>query len=85
MMRIMLKSKVFYAKVTDLQLYYRGSITIDEKIMEEANLKESEFMTLYKMACDEPYSFLHINFRSNDKNKRFRKQFNTILNTDQSL
>ena len=42
MMRIMLKSKVFYAKVTDLQLYYRGSITIDEKIMEEANLKEGE-------------------------------------------
>lgn len=42
MMRIMLKSKIYYAVITDLQLYYRGSITIDEQIMEEANLKEGE-------------------------------------------
>jgi aspartate 1-decarboxylase len=42
MMRIMLKSKVFYATITDLQLYYKGSIAIDEKILEEADLKEGE-------------------------------------------
>lgn len=42
MMRIMLKSKVFYATVTDAQLYYKGSIAIDEKIMEEADLKAGE-------------------------------------------
>lgn len=42
MMRTMLKSKIFYAVVTDTQLYYKGSITIDEKIMREADLIEGE-------------------------------------------
>ncbi len=41
-MRIMLKSKVYYATVTELELYYRGSITIDEELMEKADLKEGE-------------------------------------------
>lgn len=38
----MLKSKISYAVVTDTQLYYKGSITIDEKIMQEADLIEGE-------------------------------------------
>jgi aspartate 1-decarboxylase len=42
MMRIMLKSKVYYATVTEQQLYYRGSITIDAEIMAAADLKEGE-------------------------------------------
>lgn len=42
MMRIMLKSKVFYAVISDSQLYYRGSISIDEKIMAAADFKEGE-------------------------------------------
>jgi len=42
MMRILLKSKISYAVLTDLQLYYKGSITIDEKIMQEADLQEGE-------------------------------------------
>ena len=42
MMRIMLKSKISYATITDLQLYYKGSITIDEEIMKESDLKEGE-------------------------------------------
>ncbi len=41
-MRVMLKSKVYYATITDLQLYYRGSITIDQLIMDQADLKEGE-------------------------------------------
>lgn len=41
-MRIMLKSKVYYPTVTDVELYYKGSITIDEAIMVEADLKELE-------------------------------------------
>lgn len=41
-MRIMLKSKVYYATVTDAQLYYKGSIAIDEDIIEAADLKEGE-------------------------------------------
>jgi aspartate 1-decarboxylase len=42
MMRAMLKSKISYATITDLQLYYKGSITIDEEIMEKADLLEGE-------------------------------------------
>ena len=42
MLRIMLKSKIYYATITDTQLYYKGSITIDEKIMKEADLLEGE-------------------------------------------
>lgn len=42
MIRTMLKSKVYYATLSDLQLHYKGSITIDAKIMEAADLKEGE-------------------------------------------
>ncbi|HEX73997.1 MAG TPA: aspartate 1-decarboxylase [Dehalococcoidia bacterium] len=36
-MRIMLKSKIHRARVTRLNLDYEGSITIDKKLMEEAD------------------------------------------------
>ena len=38
----MLKSKISYAVVTNSELYYKGSITIDEKIMEASGLREAE-------------------------------------------
>jgi len=37
-MRIMLKSKIHRARVTKVALDYEGSITIDKKLMEEADL-----------------------------------------------
>jgi len=37
-MRIMLKSKIHRARVTQLNIDYEGSITIDKKLMEEANI-----------------------------------------------
>ncbi len=37
-MRIMLKSKIHGARVTQLNIDYEGSITIDKKLMEEANI-----------------------------------------------
>ena len=42
MMRIMLKSKISYATITDAQLYYKGSITVDEDILDAADLREHE-------------------------------------------
>ena len=42
MLRIMLKSKIYYATVTEAELYYRGSITIDETIMVQAGIREGE-------------------------------------------
>ena len=37
-----LKSKIAYAQVTKTELYYVGSITIDEEWMLEANIVENE-------------------------------------------
>lgn len=42
MQRIMLKSKIHRAKVTEANLYYEGSLTIDKELMEEANILEYE-------------------------------------------
>ncbi len=37
-----LKSKIHHAKVTEANLHYVGSITIDENLMEAANIIEHE-------------------------------------------
>jgi aspartate 1-decarboxylase len=37
-MRIMLRSKIHGARVTQLNIDYEGSITIDKKLMEEASI-----------------------------------------------
>ncbi|MEK9728117.1 MAG: aspartate 1-decarboxylase [Candidatus Margulisiibacteriota bacterium] len=37
-----LKSKISYATITHTELYYVGSITIDEDLMAAANLRENE-------------------------------------------
>lgn len=37
-----LKSKIAYATITRKELFYVGSITIDETIMKQANLRENE-------------------------------------------
>ena len=37
-MRIMLRSKIHRAHVTDINIDYEGSITIDRKLMEEADI-----------------------------------------------
>ncbi|MDO8953716.1 MAG: aspartate 1-decarboxylase [Gammaproteobacteria bacterium] len=42
MLITVLKSKIAYAKVSQKDLFYVGSITIDEEIMIQANLRENE-------------------------------------------
>lgn len=42
MMITVLKSKIAYATITQKELFYVGSITIDEDIMRRANLRENE-------------------------------------------
>ncbi len=49
MLRTMLKSKIYYATVTDMQLYYKGSITIDEDIIEKADLLPNEKVEILNM------------------------------------
>ena len=41
-MRVMLKSKIHRARVTDLSIDYEGSIAIDRRLMEEADILPSE-------------------------------------------
>ena len=42
MMRTMMKSKIHRATVTQAELHYVGSVTIDEQLMEAADLIEGE-------------------------------------------
>jgi aspartate 1-decarboxylase len=42
MLRTMLKSKIHRARVTEANLYYEGSITIDAKLMEKADILPGE-------------------------------------------
>lgn len=49
MQRFMLKSKIHRATVTDADLHYEGSISIDEKLMEEANMVAYEKVEIYNV------------------------------------
>ncbi len=42
MQRVMLKSKIHRATITDSDLHYVGSITIDADLLDEANILEHE-------------------------------------------
>lgn len=49
MLTIMLKSKIHRAVVTDANLHYEGSITIDEDLMEKAKIKPYEQVHIYNV------------------------------------
>ena len=58
MRRIILKSKIHNARVTQSNLYYTGSITIDESLMEKSNIVENERVQVVNVnngARFEPY------------------------------
>jgi aspartate 1-decarboxylase len=42
MQRVMLKSKIHRARVTDCDLHYVGSITVDPELLEAADIREHE-------------------------------------------
>ena len=49
-MRItVLKSKISYATITQKDLYYVGSITIDENLMDEARIRENELVHIVNL------------------------------------
>ena len=43
----MMKSKIHRATITDANLHYEGSITIDESLLEEANMLPYEKVAIY--------------------------------------
>jgi len=61
MQRIMLQSKIHRATVTDADLNYEGSITIDESLMEMANLVMFEQVRVYNITNGERFETYVIN------------------------
>jgi len=53
--RIMLQSKIHRATVTEANLDYEGSITIDEELMEKANLLPFEQVQIYNISNGERF------------------------------
>ena len=49
MQRIMLKAKIHRVRVTDADLDYEGSITIDETLMEAADIRPFEQVQIYNV------------------------------------
>ncbi len=49
MLRLMLKSKVHRATVTQADLHYEGSLTLDHNLMEAADLREFEGISVYNI------------------------------------
>ena len=56
MQRYMLKSKIHRATVTDADLHYEGSISIDERLMEEAEMLPYEKVEIYDINNAERFS-----------------------------
>ena len=50
MKRVMLKSKIHRATVTDANLHYEGSITVDADLMDAARLAEYEQVDIYNIS-----------------------------------
>jgi aspartate 1-decarboxylase len=47
MQRTLLKSKIHRATVTEAQLHYEGSVTVDDDLLEAANIVEFEQVHIY--------------------------------------
>ncbi len=56
MQRFMLKSKLHRAVVTDADLHYEGSVSIDETLMEAADLIPYEKVEIYNISNGERFS-----------------------------
>jgi len=55
-MRIMLKSKIHRARITSLNIDYEGSITIDQNLMEEADILPYEQVQVLNLNNGERFS-----------------------------
>ena len=56
MYRTMLKSKIHRATITDANLHYEDSITIDEVLLDEANMVPYEKVAIYDINNGERFS-----------------------------
>lgn len=65
MQRIMLKSKIHRATVTDANLDYEGSITIDENLIKAADILPYEQVDIYNVSNGERFSTYVIQGKKN--------------------
>lgn len=56
MQRFMMKSKLHRATVTDADLHYEGSITIDENLLKAANIIPYEKVAIYNVSNGERFT-----------------------------
>lgn len=49
MHRTLLKSKIHRARVTQADLHYEGSVTVDQALLEAANIREYEQVDIYNI------------------------------------
>jgi len=56
MFRIMLKSKIHWATVTETKLNYEGSVTIDEELIKESGLIPGERVEIFNVNNGERFS-----------------------------
>lgn len=56
MIRTMMKSKIHRATVTESNLEYEGSITIDEGLLEKADIQEYEQVQIYNITNGERFT-----------------------------
>lgn len=55
MKRFMLKAKIHRATVTDANLHYEGSITIDEELLEKADILPFEMVQIYNITTGDRF------------------------------
>ncbi len=63
MLRLMLKSKVHRATVTEADLDYEGSLTLDQELMDAADLREFEGISVYNITNGSRFETYVINGR----------------------
>ncbi len=56
MIRTMMKSKIHRARVTESNLEYEGSVTIDEGLLEKAEIQEYEQVQIYNVTNGERFT-----------------------------
>ena len=56
MIRTMMKSKIHRARVTESNLEYEGSVTIDEGLLENADIQEYEQVQIYNVTNGERFT-----------------------------
>lgn len=55
MLRFLVKSKIHRVKLTDKNLYYEGSITIDEELLQKADILEGEMVQVINISTGERF------------------------------